>query len=265
MGKSWVVVGCVCLVLGCGSPTQRDQKDQPPVEVGPRVKVSADSDPRAIEIAKAVLEKMGGQRGWDGTRFVSWNFFGRRTHVWDRATGDQRLELPKDEERFQILKNVEARVGRVWRNRAEIGDPEEIAEWLQRAHEIWINDAYWMFMPYKLLDPGVTLKYGGERDTEEGQPAHVLDLTFGDGVGYTPQNRYEVLVGTESGLVEQWDFFADAADVEPGFRMPWANWKQFGDIMLATEHGRGADWEIAVHDGLPRSVFESPEPMSAAD
>ena len=267
MKKRWIVVGCVCLALGCAAPAQPEQAEpeqRPPGEAVARVQVSADSDPRAIEVAKAVLEKMGGQRSWDETRFVSWNFFGNRTHVWDRQTGDLRLELSREEDRFLILMNVESRDGRVWRNGEALDDPEEIAEWLQQTHQIWINDAYWMFMPYKLLDPGVTLRYGGERNTEEGHPAHVLDLTFADGVGYTPQNRYEVLVGSDSGLVEQWDFFPDAADTEPRFRMPWANWKQFGRIMLATDHGEGADWEIAVHEDLPRSVFESPEPMYTA-
>ena len=263
MRKRWVIAGWVCCVLGCAAPSQPGPEEQAPAEVEPRVQVSAASDPRAIEIAKVVLQKMGGQRSWDETRFVSWNFFGRRRHVWDRATGDLRLELPRDEDRFLILINVGTREGRVWRNGAALGDAEEIAEWLQRAHEIWINDSYWMFMPYKLLDPGVTLKYGGERDMEDGRPAHVLDLTFGEGVGYTPQNRYEVLVSKDSGLVEQWNFFQAASDTEPGFRMPWAGWKQFGRIMLATEHGREGDWEIAVHEELPRSVFESPEPMNA--
>lgn len=46
-------------------------------------------------------------------------------------------------------------------------------------------------MPYKLKDSGVTLKYKGEGQTEEGEPAQVLVLTFKD-VGVTPQNKYEV-------------------------------------------------------------------------
>ena len=30
------------------------------------------------------------------------------------------------------------------------------------AKSMWTNDTYWFLMPYKLRDPGVNLKYGGE-------------------------------------------------------------------------------------------------------
>ena len=30
------------------------------------------------------------------------------------------------------------------------------------AYAIWVNDTYWLLMPYKMKDPGVTLAYDGE-------------------------------------------------------------------------------------------------------
>ena len=112
----------------------------------------------------------------------------------------------------------------------------------------------------KALDSGVTLKYVGEKPTAEGADAWVLDLTFVE-VGYTPQNRYHVYVGKESGLVEQWDFYPEAANEEPSFALPWKGWQTFGGIKLATNHGRDRDWSIAVHDTLPPSVFNDPGPV----
>ena len=41
--------------------------------------------------------------------------------------------------------------------------------------------------------------------------------------------------------------------------MPWAGWRRFGRIMLSTDRGRDFDWQIAVYDELPSSVFESPD------
>jgi hypothetical protein len=52
----------------------------------------AGSDAKAIEIADAVMEKMGGWDNWDKTRCVTWRFFGRRLHVWDKWTGKLRHE-----------------------------------------------------------------------------------------------------------------------------------------------------------------------------
>jgi hypothetical protein len=221
------------------------------------------SDPRAVEIARAVLERLGGQEAWDDTRFVHWKFFGGRSHDWDKQTGDVRMEIPErrsddgalESPELLILMNVGTRQGNVWAAGEPVGDEQQAREYLDRGHKIWINDSYWMFMPYKLLDPGVTLRYAGERALEDGRAADVLDLTFDAGVGYTPQNRYEVLVARDSGLIEAWSFFAEADEKEPRFTMPWAGWKQFGQIWLATEHGQGKDWEISVEDQRPRTIF----------
>lgn len=221
------------------------------------------SDPRAVEIARHVLERLGGQEGWDATRFVRWKFFGGRQHYLDRQTGDVRIEMPErrnedgtvERPALLVLMNHRTRQGRVWADGEEVVDADKLAEYLALAHEVWINDSYWMFMPYKLLDPGVKLAYAGERELEDGRVADVLDMTFGEGVGYTPQNRYLVFVARDSGLIEQWSFYADAADAEPRFTLPWAGWKRFGRIWLATDHGQGKDWEIAVEDEMPRSLF----------
>jgi hypothetical protein len=93
---------------------------------------------------------------------------------------------------------------------------------------------------------------------KDGRPADVLDVTFGQGVGYTPENRYEVFVAHDTGLVEQWAFYAKAEDTEPRFILPWAGWTRFGKVLLATGHGKDDDWEIAVPDDLPAAVFTDP-------
>ncbi len=63
-------------------------------------------------------------------------------------------------------------------------------------------------------------------------------------------------------MVSQWQYFRNAADEEPGFTLPWTGWQQFGNVMLSTDRGRGFDWQIAVYDDLPTSVFTSPDPVS---
>jgi hypothetical protein len=144
-----------------------------------------------------------------------------------------------------------------------VSNPDTLAQRLDLGHQIWINDSYWMFMPYKLLDPGVTLRYGGEKAMADGRAAEVLVLTFGEGAGYTPQNKYDVFVAKETGLVEQWAFYRDAADAEPRFTLPWAGWQKFGGVLLATAHGREHNWDISVPETLSPSVFTSPDPVAA--
>jgi hypothetical protein len=169
----------------------------------------------------------------------------------ERRGDEGELERPE----LLVLMNIDDKRGRVWAEGELVEDPGRLEEYLDLGHKIWINDSYWMFMPYKLLDPGVTLRYLGERALEDGRPADVLDLTFADDAGYTPQNRYEIFVARDTGLVEQWAFFAKASEGQPRFTMPWSGWEPFGRIRLATDHGRGADWHIAVDEQLLRSFF----------
>ncbi len=223
---------------------------------------AAQSDERAIEIAERTMETMGGEEAWNNTRYISWKFFGRNLHVWDKWTGRHRIERQsRDGDAMVMLINTNDWNGRVWRNGEEVTDPDDLAAQLNGAMRSWINDGYWIFMPYKLRDPGVTLRYVGEKAMEDGRMANVVELTFEE-VGVTPNNKYEVFVANDTGLVEQWSHWTNRDDPEPRFTNEWSGWQQFGNIMLSTNRGRDADWEIQVFDDLPDSVFTDPAPLS---
>lgn len=213
------------------------------------------SDARAIEIADQVMEALGGRRAWDRTRFLSWNFFGRRTLGWDKSTGEFRLDEPES----CVRMNLETGIGRAWRKGEPVSAPDELAKALSRARSIWINDSYWLLMPYKLKDSGVTLRYAGERALPDGRAADVLALSFAS-VGDTPQNRYEVWVDQRTRLVAQWAYFAQATDAEPKMVTPWTDWKPYGSILLSS--GRGEKRELAHIQVLdaPPAGFDDPPP-----
>jgi hypothetical protein len=149
--------------------------------------------------------------------------------------------------------------GRAWVAGVEVTDAERLATLTRGAREAWINDAYWLVMPYKLKDSGVTLTHAGEGTMADGRAADVLQLTF-EGVGVTPQNKYRVYVARDTGLVEQWDFFTEAGDAEPRFTTPWHGWTQHGAILLCGDRGQRQITDIAVHETVPESVFTGPAP-----
>jgi len=220
---------------------------------------AAASDPRAIEIADQVMAGLGGRQAWDNTHFITWSFFGRRRHVWDKYTSDIRVEGVDREtqEPYLILMNLHTKTGRAWSNGDEITDPGKLERMLDLGESVWINDGYWMFMPYKLKDSGVTLLHLGERAMVDGRAADVLQLTFED-VGRTPENKYYVYVAKDSGLVEQWDFFSRADDSEPRFQIPWHNWRPYGAILLSDNRGENGHTDIAVFTDLPPEILSDP-------
>ena len=217
------------------------------------------SDAKAVAIADEVMAKLGGWENWAKTRYITWKFFGRRLHVWDKWTGNIRVERSDE----VILMNLNTKTGRAWKAGTEITHPDSLAKPLQFGYEAWINDSYWMFMPYKLKDSGVTLKYVREDTMRGGRPADILSLTF-EKVGVTPENKYLVYVDKETKLVGQWDYFEKATDEKPRTSTPWTNWQRYGNIFLSDERGRGKHTDLAVFDELPVAVFENPAPIDWA-
>ncbi len=214
------------------------------------------SDSRAIEIADLVMASMGGRQVWDQTRYLSWTLFGQ-DHVWDKWTGMFRWQ----NDSTVVLVNIHTREGQAFIHGDEVLPSEEL---LAIAYRNWINAGYWLMLPFKLKDSGVTLGYKGEEMMSNGEKAHVLTLQF-ENVGLTPGNGYDVYVSTERNLVEQWSFYARADSEEPNFIRTWEGYKSYGGIMLADTRVDVTDpsnvrtlTNLGVYSELSDSVFENP-------
>lgn len=212
----------------------------------------AQDNPQATTLAKQVIKACGGEKNWNNTHYLQWNFFGNRLLTWDKWTGDVRIEFTK--EKTIYLVNVNTMQGKALQAGTEITDADSLAKLMKRAKEIWINDSYWLVMPFKLLDPGVTLKYMGEKQTELGMPALVLELTF-QNVGVTPNNKYLIFVDKKSKRVSQWSYFANASDEKPRFTLPWQNYQLYDKIWLSGDRGERKLSDIKVFKSLPETTF----------
>ena len=228
----------------------------------------AESDPRAVKIADEVMKALGGKEAWDKTRYLRFGFgFTRdgklqtRTHTWDKWTGRYRLEGQDAEGKpFVVLMNVNTREGQAWVDGQRAGAEDEKKR-VERAYGTWINDTYWLLMPYKLRDPGVTLGYDGEA-TEGGATYDKLALSF-DNVGLTPKDRYWVWVNRATKLVDRWDFVLKGEDVPPT-TFHWKDWRTVGGVQLAAERVNPKDGFRLVFPvleapaSLPDAVFTAP-------
>lgn len=219
----------------------------------------AGSDPKAILIADETMAAMGGREAWDQTRYIHWVFFGRRRLLWDKYTGDVRVELLKDSS--IILVNINTLQGKVWMGGAEVSDPDSLQKYLTLGRSLWINDSYWLLMPFKLKDSGVTLKYIGPGVIQSGEPADILQLTF-ENVGDTPENKYLVYVDQETHLVSQWEYFRRATDEKPTISTPWKNYQRCGKILLSGDRGEKRQLsEIKVLEKVDQAAFTSFQPL----
>jgi hypothetical protein len=213
---------------------------------------AAGSDSLAIAWADAVMQAQGGRQAWNQTRYLGWTFFGRRHLLWDKHTGRVRIEVPADSSIYLI--NIQQDTGRVVLNGRQVSDPQQLAEAIDKGKQIWVNDSYWLVMPFKLKDSGVTLTYAGEDTLPGGGEAEVLEMRFKE-VGYTPQNKYRIYVDPSDSLVKAWAYYERAELDTPGFLTPWGDYQRRGQLLLSGDRGRGQLTNIRVEEEVDERVF----------
>jgi len=199
------------------------------------------SDSKAIAIADEVMEAMGGRAAYDNIEQFSWTFFGSRSLDWDKSKNTVEVNMFKDS--TIIALDMNDNTGSAVVKGEEVANPDTVAMYLKRAKGAWINDSYWLVMPFKLKDSGVTLKYVSRDSTAAGAIGDKLALTFKE-VGNTPNNKYEVIVSDENRLVEEWRFYTNATDSVPRFVRPWEDYKKYGDVLLSG--GKGAISDLTI-------------------
>jgi hypothetical protein len=255
-----------CLLLcffACQQTDQKGAEDQAPakpVVINPAAEGfnAEGSDPRAIALADEVMEAMGGREAWDKTRGIRWNFFGRRTLTWAKPWDKVRIDFHDQD--LIVSANIDGTKGWAFKDGQMIANVEESVGWVKKARELWINDSYWLVMPFKLKDDGVTLKYLGKDTTLDGRSAEVIELSF-KGVGLTPNNKYHVFVDDSSKLVSQWAFYAKYDEEKSRFTLPWKDYQRYGDLLLSRERGEVDLTDIAVINDLGAEFFNEPIPL----
>ena len=224
------------------------------------------SDPKAVAVADATLAAMGGQAAWDGTHYLRFTFAGRRTHFWDKWTGRHRLEgKTKENESYVVLDNVNTHQGTAYMGGKPV-EGDKGAKMVENSYAAWVNDTYWLLMPYKLKDPGVNLSYVGEQQLD-GKDYDEIGLTFGP-VGLTPGDHYFAWFNRGTHLMDRWAYLLQdqPRDAAPTVWL-WQGWQRQGQIMLAP-HRVSPDGQkklelsvILVAASLPVAVFTSPAPV----
>lgn len=242
----------ISFLIGCSQSVKTTKNTETSHDYPPSLGFNLDnSDSQAILVADEVMQAQGGYSNWQNAHFIKWNFFGKRTLIWDKYTGNVRIELSEDLQNTIII-NINTGVGKAEKDGVELTDATELDKLLKTGKSVWINDAYWLVMPFKLKDSGVTLKYLKESETMS--ETDILQLTFEE-VGDTPQNKYKIYVDKTTKLVRKWDFYSNFNDTIPRFSTPWKGYQEYGNIMLSGDRGDNSLTDIAVLETVEATVF----------
>ncbi len=178
--------------------------------------------------AEALTDKMWNainKDAWDSLPFISWTFAGRNDYVWDKqkhfgsiAWDDYLVKLDLNSVSGEAFKE----------GRALKGDKKQEA--IDKAWELWCNDSFWLNAPVKARDPG-TERYFLKTN---GKDALLVQYSSG---GVTPGDAY-LWVLDDNGLPEYYKMWVSIIPIG-GVKATWADWKNMGGAMIATQHEIG--------------------------
>lgn len=196
---------------------------------------------RIERILDSLEMAMGGRAAYEKAQVIEWSFFGYRKLIWDKAGKQVWIEYQQGQP-LQIYYDIKEDTAAVYLDGKSVNDVDSLLMFKTRARRIWINDSYWLVMPFKLRDPGVNISYSGVSsiDSVIQEPCHILTVTFDDSVGVTPENKYEVFISLKDRLVKGWKYYNKVTDQEPSIYNPWRNYQNYRDVMFSDVRGFSA-------------------------
>lgn len=267
MRTRFAVLVSIMALAACGEGAPGADDSGTPDDGAPQASFE---DAEAERVWTDMMSTIAPDDGWQRARYLEFDWAVNRgegepvarRHRWDRWEGRARVESEtEDGTMIAIFETDDPEAGRVWLGGEEL-EGEEAADRLSSAYRAHINDGYWLLMPFKWDDPGVHARYVGTEPGEDGQEWEVVELTFEDDTGLTPQNMYRAFVNPETNRMERWQHFSNP-DATPS-PSEWTDWRRVGPIELAENRGSGGEVRIffphlRVETEVPDGVFEPPE------
>ncbi len=232
--------------------------------------------------AARLMETLGGAETWERTRYLSFRWIVERdgqmvvdrAHSWDRYDGSYRLEIDRGDDRVLAIFNektyrTDPGLGKVpagdaWVNGQPLAGATRDSA-LASAFRAFINDTYWLLMPFKWGDDGVHLAYEGRRTLDDGNEYAVIHLTFDQGLGVT-EDQYWAYLDPETGAMVAWNYHLQGRD-EPGQIVWWKEWTPVGGLNFSMDRrsdGSGIRFaDVVVSETVPEGRFDLPAPAPA--
>ncbi|WP_154647999.1 hypothetical protein [Pedobacter arcticus] len=183
------------------------------------------------QVFEKVWKAVGGKSKFDKSRYFQFDFAPERggkavparKHLWDRYSGDYRLETSDASgKKTIVLFNVNTKAGTVYVDNV-LQQGTEADQILKKAYGAFINDTYWLMVPLKLQDEGVNTTRDAD-ETVDGALCNVIHLNF-DKVGLTPGDQYWLYVNDKTGEIIRWKFLLQKQPKPSVF-----NWMPYQDL-----------------------------------
>jgi hypothetical protein len=245
----------IVLLAGCGTGSSKQETTAGHSETTTSPAPSATSatsvpqppgiaDELSAEIIRRMTDAMGGQQTWDNLPYFRFDFvvvregkeMARFRHWWDKKNGRCRVEGPDDKGRsVTAIFTLADKKGKSFTDGIVDTDSTNTANIIQMGYERWVNDTYWIIMPFKLRDTGVHVKHARTKSTDDGVDYDVLEVSFNPGIGLTPGDRYWLFVNRQTHLIDRWEMLLQGQQPPPS-GATWEAWTDIGPVKLSSMH-----------------------------
>ncbi len=252
--RHWTALLCAAFVASILAPSSFAATSAPAAQPAPAAKAPAakpapsatpapsQADAMSTGIIEELTTSMGGQQTWDRLPYLRFDFVvvqngkevARFKHWWDKQKGRCRVEGPDDKGRsVAAIFNLADKKGKAFVDGLVETDPAAVAGIIKDGYERWVNDTYWLVMPFKLRDPGTQVKHVRIDRNDDGTTHDVLALSFAPDVGLTPQDHYWLYVNRQTHLIDKWEYVLTGQKPPPQ-ASSWESWTSVGPIQFST-------------------------------
>ena len=203
------------------------------------------------QVFDKIWKAVGGKSKLDKSRYFQFDFAVERDgkasiprrHIWDRYTGDYRLETVDDTGKKTVaLFNVNSKAGNVYVDGVLQRDTTA-DNLIKKAYAAFINDTYWLMAPLKLQDDGVNTQLQAN-ETVDGKTCNVLHINF-DKVGLTPGDQYWLYVNGKTGEIIRWKFLLQTQTKESVFN--WSPYQDLGNGLKLSTKKKKIDGQTTIY------------------
>jgi hypothetical protein len=238
---SWSLAATVGLLsLGCSAYAPHHAGEGQPgmlAAARPPESLGAPQLTRADTLIDAWLRAAGGARLWDAVRDVQYTMTTvwydpgsgleqrrRPRHIWIRKQdGGFRVRVERTEAEGGYVQVWDGQGGWATLNGALLADT---ARAVREIEAVAGDVSYWIGLPWKLRDPGVRLRYMRSDSNAAGE---VVEVSFGDGVGLHPGDRYWYYFGDpRSPFPTEVHFLQEGNPPALRERTRWSDWRRSG-------------------------------------
>lgn len=188
-------------------------------------------DTKSKKIIAKTIASMGGYNNWNKIKYLEWQQSGKKIY-WNKHNNNIRVEN-KNKNLITLFNANNLKKAKAYQNEKEITDVIALKKIIKKDINYWKMSIYKLAMPWKLEDPGISIKYLKKGKTEKGLKAKILEITYNHN-----KTKYWIYV-TKDNLIKQCDFFKNKENKQKNFSLYWHNYQKLNNILISFNNPKG--------------------------